>query len=96
MQLTQPNYKKYIFVCTNFREEGQSCCGERGGDVLRDTLKAKVKALGMGDTIRVSKTGCQGPCEEGPNVLVFPENVWYKGVEEKDLEVIFKKHVLEE
>jgi len=94
MEKTEPNYKKFIFVCTNVREPGQSCCGARGGDLLRDTLKAKVKSLGLGTTIRVSRTGCQGPCEEGPNVLVFPEYIWYKGVQESDLEAILKEHVL--
>lgn len=94
MKKTDPQYKKYIFVCTNVREPGQACCGERQGEHLRDTLKAKVKSLGLSDTIRVSKTGCQGPCEKGPNILIFPENVWYSGVSETDLQSIVDKHIL--
>ena len=94
MKQVTPNYKKYIFVCTNIRDEGEACCGTRGGEKLRDALKEKVAALGLGNQIRVSKTGCQGPCEVGPNIPIFPENIWYKGVEEKDLEEILKKHVL--
>lgn len=93
MKKTHPKFKKYIFVCTNVREEGQAACGARGGAHLRDTIKAKVKSMGLVDTIRVSQSGCQGPCEQGPNILVFPDYIWYQGVNESDLEGIIQTHI---
>jgi len=53
---------------------------------LRDTLKAMVNARGLKSKIRVSQSGCQDRCEQGPNIMVFPDNVWFSGVEEKDLD----------
>jgi len=88
----EPVYKKHIFLCTNLSDEGNSC-GARGGDKLRDTLKETVKKHGLQIKIRVSKSGCQGNCDVGPNVLIFPENTWYKGVQPSDLESIIEQHI---
>lgn len=95
MERKDPVYKKHIFVCTNLRDEGNSC-GARGSETLRDTLKAKVKSKGLHEEIRVYKSGCQGNCEVGPNVLIFPEKIWYKGVQSQDLDFILQQHVFQQ
>ena len=78
-------FRKILFVCTNVRAEGEACCGRRGSSELRDQLKAYVKAHGLTGTIRVSQSGCQDLCAQGPNVMVFPDNVWYAGVTAADI-----------
>lgn len=94
MKREEPVYKKHIFVCTNLRDEGNSC-GAKGSAELREKLKAKVKSQDLNKEIRVYKSGCQGNCDVGPNVLIFPENVWYKGVKSSDLESILNQHVFQ-
>jgi len=37
---------------------------------------------------------CLGPCEAGPIVVVHPDNVWYGGVTEDDVEEIFESHFI--
>jgi (2Fe-2S) ferredoxin len=82
-------FQKIIFVCTNRRENGERvCCAGGGGCVLRDKLKAMVKSRRLNSRIRVSQSGCMDKCEEGPNIMVFPDNVWLSGVQEADLEGI--------
>ena len=83
MQTSKPFFKKYIFVCENKREEGD-CCGAAGGRI-RELLKNSVKEMGLSSAIRVSRTGCLDVCSEGPNVLLMPDNVWFKGVGERDI-----------
>jgi (2Fe-2S) ferredoxin len=87
-------HEKVVFVCTNRREPGERvCCAERGSVELHARLKELVKERGHRVRIRVSKSGCMDRCEDGPNVMIFPDNVWLCGVEERDLEAILDRLV---
>ena len=88
MQQAKVPYKKIVFVCVNRRAPGESCCAERASEPIAESLKARVKALGLGREIRVSTSGCQDVCAKGPNVMVFPDYVWYHGVTQADVERI--------
>lgn len=82
-------YQKIIFVCTNRRSDAERvCCAEGGACALRDRLKAMVKARRLNSRIRVSQSGCMDKCEEGPNIMIFPDNVWLSRVRAEDLETI--------
>lgn len=84
-------YKKIVFVCVNQREPGERvCCANGGGVSLHAKLKEMVKERGLRGRIRVSKSGCLDRCEDGPNIMVFPDNVWYSQVTEADIETIFE------
>lgn len=58
------------------------------GVKIREELKKAVKERGLERTIRVSRTGCLDVCSEGPNVLLMPDNVWFKRVSKNDVEEI--------
>ena len=88
MQQSQVPYKKIIFVCVNERTSGEACCSARNSTLIAESLKARVKALGLGREVRVSKSGCQDVCAKGPNVMVFPDYVWYHEVTHADVERI--------
>ncbi len=82
-------YQKMVLVCTHEREPHKRvCCRRNGGDALREKLKSMVKARGLKPCIRVSASGCLDKCEEGPNLLILPDNIWCSHVEEEDLEAI--------
>ena len=87
-------YQKVVFICTNERPPGArpSCCG-RGSTALHSRIKARIKALGLDKVVRVSKSGCLNLCDEGPNIMVFPENVLYSGVTESELDAILDEIV---
>lgn len=87
MKRSTPVYEKYIFVCENERVDAP-CCGARGGAVIREKLKDRVKARGLAKRIRVSRAGCLDVCSEGPNVLLMPDQVWFSGVSESDVDEI--------
>jgi len=87
-------HRKIIFVCVNQRPPGDRvCCAGGGGAELRTKLKAMVKERQLAHLIRVSQSGCMDRCEKGPNIMVFPDNVWYCGVQEADLETILEEVV---
>lgn len=93
MQQTKNPYQKHLFVCTNQREGEATCCARGGGVAIRDALKRYVKERGLGDRIRISQSGCQGLCEQGPNVMVFPDGYWYHHVQPGDVEAIMQSHL---
>jgi len=83
-------YQKILFVCVNRREPHETCCAHRESEAIAAALKARVKTLGLTRAVRVSKSGCQDLCAKGPNVMLFPDYVWYHGVTPNDVERIFQ------
>lgn len=88
-------YQRHVFFCVNQREPGAVCCNNRGAQKLRDYAKAKVKALkldGQGK-IRVNMAGCLDRCNEGPVMVVYPEEIWYTYVDQEDIDEIIDEHL---
>lgn len=82
-------FQKLIFVCTNAREPGERvCCSGRDSVALHAALKEWVATQGLKRYVRVCKSGCMDRCEEGPNILVMPDNTWFCGVDGEGLEQI--------
>ncbi len=88
MEQARIPFQKILFVCVNRREPNEICCAHRDSEAIASALKERIKALGLSRTVRVSKSGCQDLCAKGPNVMVFPDNVWYEGVTTEDVERI--------
>ena len=88
MEQAKVPYQKIFFVCINKREPHEACCAHRQSEAVAAALKARVKALGLSRTIRVSKSGCQDLCAKGPNVMVFPDYHLYHGVTPADVDRI--------
>jgi (2Fe-2S) ferredoxin len=47
----------------------------------------------MPGQVLVSATGCLGPCEQGPTVVVYPDGTWYSKVTEADVATILDEHI---
>ncbi len=92
MDITKPAFQKYIFVCENKREDGE-CCAAKGSERLRALLKQAIHDRGLKGRIRVSRSGCLDVCSEGANVLLMPDNIWFKHVAEKDIRTIVDKAI---
>ena len=83
-------YDRHVFVCTS----GETCPTQGDVEKFVKTLRAGVqKAARQGD-VRVNKAGCFSQCGHGPMIVVYPENVWYAGVKESDLEEILTSHIV--
>ena len=93
MEQERVPYQKILFVCVNKREPHEVCCSHRESEAIAVALKARVKALGFSRTVRVSKSGCQDLCAKGPNVMIFPDYVWYHGVTPHDVERIVQETI---
>ena len=93
MEQDRVPYRKILFVCINQREPHEACCAQRDSEQIAASLKERIKALGFSRHVRVSTSGCQDVCAKGPNVMVFPDYVWYHGVTLADVERIIQDTV---
>jgi (2Fe-2S) ferredoxin len=46
------------------------------------------------DQVAITYSGCLGPCDGGPSVLVYPEAVLYQSVAAADVAEIFESHLI--
>ena len=89
-------FRYHLFVCTNRRENGEACCADHGAADARAYLKRRCKELGIhgqGQT-RINGAGCLDRCQEGPVLVIYPEETWYTYVDREDLEEIITRHLL--
>ena len=87
-------YDHHIFMCTNVRPEGhpRGCCAAGGAEKLRGYLREKAKQMGI-ENIRGNASGCLDRCELGPNMVIYPEGVWYHYETTADIDEILETHV---
>jgi len=89
-------YAHHVFFCCNQREPGETCCNDRGAKDIRAYAKDRVKALKLNGEgkVRVNSAGCLDRCEEGPVIVVYPEEVWYTYVDKADIDEIIEEHLV--
>jgi NADH-quinone oxidoreductase subunit F len=77
-----------------------SSCETRGGREIVGAFKEELIKQGLDDKIDVRGTGCLGLCEQGPIVIVYPQEVPYFKVKATDVaqiisETIVKKELIQ-
>ena len=89
-------YEKHIFICTNQRAEGahRKSCGEAHGMEIVDAFKKKLKEKNLPIKLRAQKAGCLDICDYGQTIVVYPEGVFYVGVELGDVDEIINEHIV--
>ena len=90
-----PKFEKHIFVCGNQRPQGhpRGCCDPSGQAELQKSFKKRLAEYGLKGRVRANQAGCLDQCEHGPNVVVYPEGVWYGGVTLADVDEICQSHI---
>ncbi|MDD5563483.1 MAG: (2Fe-2S) ferredoxin domain-containing protein [Thermoanaerobaculaceae bacterium] len=85
-------FRYHVYICTQEKPEGQPCCGANGSAKVLDALRAEVGKAGLGDEVQITTSGSLGLCERGPNMVVYPEGVWYSRVRVEDVGEIVREH----
>ncbi|MDU4960574.1 MAG: (2Fe-2S) ferredoxin domain-containing protein [Sporomusaceae bacterium] len=87
--------ERHIFVCTSSRPTGQQkgmCLSKDGVGVMMKFME-EITDRDLGGSVFISNTGCFGLCGQGPVVVVYPDNVWYKNVAVEDVAEIMERHI---
>jgi (2Fe-2S) ferredoxin/SAM-dependent methyltransferase len=85
-------FRFHVFVCDQQKPEGVPCCAAHGSVQVLETLRREVVARGLEDEVQVTACGSLGLCEHGPNMVVYPEGIWYSGVTAADVPEIVRSH----
>jgi (2Fe-2S) ferredoxin/predicted O-methyltransferase YrrM len=85
-------FRYHAFVCTQEKPEGLPCCSAAGSARILDALYGELGAQGLADEVQISSCGCQGICDSGPMMIVYPEGIWYTKLTPADVPEIVSSH----
>lgn len=85
-------FRLHIFACDQQKPEGVPGCNARGSAKTIDALRKELAARGLSDDVQLTTCGSLGLCERGPNIVVYPEGIWYSGVTPEDVPEIVESH----
>src|SRR6185503_6795476 len=91
-----PYYRLHVFCCTNIRpaDHPRGSCARKGSERLRDAMKTMAKEMGLKD-VRINSAGCLDRCELGPNMVIYPDGVWYRATNFEEVDEVLQKHLIE-
>jgi NADH-quinone oxidoreductase subunit F len=87
----------------NARDPGQPCitvcggtgCRTSGSEAVLQAFCEETTRRGLETRVRVMATGCHGFCEQGPVVVIKPEQIFYRQVQVEDVPEIVQQTVLQ-
>jgi len=80
--------KTQVTVC------GGTGCRGAGAEEVVGTFREELGKLDGKAEVKFKETCCHGFCEQGPIVIIDPENIFYKNVTPKDVPEIIKETIL--
>jgi NADP-reducing hydrogenase subunit HndC len=80
--------KPCIAICA-----GTGCLG-LGNDRVISAFEDEIKKQSLETKVDIRATGCHGFCEKGPNVVIYPEEIYYIEVKPADVPEIVSQTVL--
>ncbi len=82
-------FKHHLFIC-----HGKSCSENGNPEQAKAFFKDKIKEHSLEGTLRACFSSCLNLCKQSPNMVVYPDGVWYSGVQNLDWGRIFNQHLL--
>ncbi|MDQ3648685.1 MAG: (2Fe-2S) ferredoxin domain-containing protein [Acidobacteriota bacterium] len=77
----------HVLIC-----EHKTCLKHGGRNTARE-LKHCLKERELHKRVLVTKVDCLDQCERGPVLIVYPDGVWYGGVDVARVREIVDNHV---
>jgi NADP-reducing hydrogenase subunit HndC len=72
---------------------GSGCLGA-GAAVVKEKLVEALKDRQILNEVNIIETGCMGPCDYGPLMMIYPEGVLYRKVSAADVAEIVEEHFI--
>jgi (2Fe-2S) ferredoxin len=78
--------KHHILVCASFRPGGEpkGKCHRKNSHDFLPYIENEIIDRGLQD-VYVSSTCCLKMCDDGPVMIVYPENTWYGRVDSENV-----------
>lgn len=88
--------KYHVFVCIGIKCDGQQngICHSKGSEEIIEKLDKLIIEQRLSKDVLVTSCGCfrSRISKLGPNMVIYPEGVWYGGISSLDLEEIVESH----
>jgi (2Fe-2S) ferredoxin len=81
-------YDRHILICA-----GTGCISS-GALEVKNALIEELGRHGLEDKVRIIMSGCHGFCEKGPIFIVYPDDVFYCGVQQEDVAELVEEHLV--
>jgi NADP-reducing hydrogenase subunit HndC len=81
-------YRSHVLVCAGAGCISSACKSVQGA------LQENIVQSGLEKEVKVVETGCMGPCDLGPVVMIFPDGVLYRQLKAEDAAEIVNQHLL--
>lgn len=81
-------YRSHVLIC------GGAGCISSGCEDVKRALINELKGKGLDKEIKVVSTGCMGPCDSGPVMIIYPDGVLYRKLKVGDVAEIVDRHLL--
>ena len=78
-------FRHHVYICDQKKPDGAPSCTANGSARVIEALRAEVAKQGLSADVHVTTCGSLGLCGRGPNMVVYPEGVWYSGVQPGDV-----------
>lgn len=86
----RPAYEKTIVISSG-------TCGQASGSLLIvEAVREELKKRKLKEKTGVKITGCHGFCELEPNIIIYPEEIFYKNLEPEDISKIIEETILKD
>ena len=69
-------------------------CDALGASEVLEALEEEIKKQGLEGKVDIKKTGCLGFCEQGPRIVIYPQEVYYYKVQVADVPQIVSQTLI--
>jgi NADH:ubiquinone oxidoreductase subunit F (NADH-binding)/(2Fe-2S) ferredoxin/Pyruvate/2-oxoacid:ferredoxin oxidoreductase delta subunit len=80
--------KTYLLLC------GGTGCHATGSLKVKEALLEELEKAGLGQTVDVVETGCNGFCAMGPIMVVHPGEIFYQKLKVDDMAEVVESHLV--
>ncbi|HOK18280.1 MAG TPA: NADH-quinone oxidoreductase subunit NuoF [Caldisericia bacterium] len=77
-----------VLICSG------AACLSSGEEAVKNKLMTLINEKNLQDEVKVIETGCMGPCQYGPLMIVYPDNSFYISLNEDKIEKIVDEHFI--
>jgi len=81
-------YRSHVLICTDPQ------CIKKGARQVAVALKDELTEQGLKDEVQILETSRIGGCDEGPEIMVYPEAVHYSNLTADDIPFLVSEHFL--
>ncbi|MEJ2678202.1 MAG: (2Fe-2S) ferredoxin domain-containing protein [Gemmatimonadota bacterium] len=85
-------FRCHVYMCNQVKPEGVPGCAANGSEAVIEAMRREIGKQGLDAEVQVTTCGSLGLCDRGPNMVVYPEGVWYSGVHVEDVPEIVREH----